>query len=116
MAARTFRGARIRPGAGRRWLVAAVLLLIAFLYSQPLRTYLRTRDALGRRTAEVSVLETQRRTLEEKLSHSLAGPGLLRQARRIGFVRPGERLFIVKGIERWRKEQEKRRATIRKDG
>ncbi len=116
MAARAFRGARIRPGVGRRWLVAAVLLLIAFLYSQPFRTYLRTRDALARRTAEVSVLETQRRTLEGRLSHSLAGPGLLRQARRIGFVRPGERLFIVKGIERWRREQGPSRATIRKDG
>jgi len=64
----------------------------------------------------VELTDPQRRTLEGKLSRSLAGPGLLRQARRIGFVRPGERLFIVKGIERWRKEQGKRRATIRRDG
>jgi hypothetical protein len=28
---------------------------------------------------------------------------LVREARRLGLVKPGERLFIVKGIPAWRK-------------
>ena len=36
-----------------------------------------------------------------------------REARRIGFVKPGERLFIVKGIVEWRRA---RRATMRGGG
>ena len=112
------RPSRKRPGrfrVRRAWLVAGVLALIGFLYSQPLRTYLNTRDALASRTAEVRALEAQRSALRRKLSRSLRGPGLLRQARRAGFVRPGERLFIVTGIERWRRAQQ-RRTTIGRDG
>ena len=32
---------------------------------------------------------------------------LTREARRIGYVKPGERLFIVKGIAGWRRQHEK---------
>ena len=30
---------------------------------------------------------------------------LAREARRLGYVKPGERLFIVKGIDAWRRAQ-----------
>jgi hypothetical protein len=30
---------------------------------------------------------------------------LAREARNLGYVRPGERLYILKGISQWRKEQ-----------
>ena len=106
------RGLRFRR---RGWLLAGTVLLVAFLYSQPLRTYFRTHDALDRRTAEVRALQSQRVALRRQLAHSLGGPGLSRQARRIGYVKPGEKLYIVKGIERWRREQ-RRRTTIGRHG
>jgi len=31
------------------------------------------------------------------------GDQLIREARRLGLVKPGERLFIVRGIAAWRK-------------
>jgi hypothetical protein len=37
---------------------------------------------------------------------------LEREARRIGLVRPGQRLFIVKGIKAWRRAH----ATVSGDG
>lgn len=105
MAARARGGRRARLAVRRRWLIAATVVLVAFVYSQPLRTYMRTRHALDRRVAEVSRLQTERHALQLRLSRSLAGPGLLREARRIGYVRPGERLYIVRGIDHWRQEQ-----------
>ena len=106
------RGLRFRR---RGWLLAGTIVLVAFLYSQPLRTYFRTRDALERRTAEVRALQGRQVSLRRQLAHSLGGPGLSRQARRIGYVKPGEKLYIVKGIERWRREQ-RRRTTIERHG
>jgi hypothetical protein len=37
---------------------------------------------------------------------------LAREARRLGYIRPGEHLFIVKGIQAWKKAQ----ITIAGDG
>ncbi len=33
----------------------------------------------------------------------------MREARRLGYVKPGERLFIVKGINAWRRAHEQKR-------
>ena len=78
------------------------IALVALLYYRPVRTYVETRDAVARRTTEVRVLEAQRRQLERRLAESGSDAALVREARKLGLVRPGERLFIVKGIEQWR--------------
>jgi hypothetical protein len=70
---------------------------------------------LARRATEVHALRAQRASLQRRLASSLDGAGLLREARRIGFVRPGERVYIVKGIDRWRREH-RRRTTIARHG
>jgi Septum formation initiator len=111
MAARARGGRRARLAVRRRWLVAATVVVVAFVYSQPLRTYLRTRHALDRRVTEVARLQAERHALELRLARSLDGPGLLREARRIGYIRPGERLYIVRGIDRWRREQRRENRT-----
>jgi hypothetical protein len=115
MAARARGGRRARVVVRRRWLIVGTVLLVGFLYSQPLRTYLRTRSALERRSAEVSALRQEQRALQQRLSRSLRGSGLLREARRIGYVKPGERLYIVEGIEAWRRH-ERHRSTIARHG
>jgi cell division protein FtsB len=85
-----------------RWFVVAVLALIALLYTKPIRSYLGTRAELQRRTAEVRALHAQKLALERRLIQAATGDELVRQARRLGLVKPGERLFIVKGIAAWR--------------
>jgi cell division protein FtsB len=92
-------------------LVAAVLVLVAFLYYRPLISYVQTRVDLDRRRADVAGLRAERATLERRLARSTSIASLRREARRIGFVRPGERLFIVKGIPEWRRERAREKTT-----
>jgi cell division protein FtsB len=97
---------RRRPRRGvlvRRWLGVAALCLVALLYYRPLRTYIETRQTLVQRAADVRSLRAARLDLEHRLADSGTDSALVREARRLGLVKPGERLFIVKGIELWRR-------------
>ena len=98
-----------------RWAALGGLLLIGFLYYQPVRSYFEARDSLERRVAEVRALEREQRALERRLADSSSDAAIGRVARRLGFVKPGERLVIVKGIAAWRRA-ERRRASIARDG
>jgi cell division protein FtsB len=93
--------------------MVGALVFVAFLYYKPLTTFLDTREQLAARRAEVVELRDERQRLEARLARSATTDVVAREARRIGYVRPGERLFIVKGIPEWRRE---RRATIERDG
>jgi cell division protein FtsB len=96
----------------RRWLGVGGLVLIALLYYRPLHTYVATKQTLGQRAAQVRQLRSERQTLERRLAEATTDSALVREARRLGLVRPGERLFIVKGIEAWKQA----RRTIRRHG
>jgi cell division protein FtsB len=96
----------------RRWSVVATVAIVAYLYYHPLRTYLATRNDLASRRAEVAQLAAQKRELELRLGASTSLMALARQARELGYVAPGEHLYIVKGIEAWRN----RAATIARSG
>ena len=88
----------LRPRLRVRWLAVAAIALIGLLYYKPVRTYLATRAQVDGRIAEVRKLRAQKRGLEDRMVEVASGKELLRQARRLGLVKPGERLFIVKGI------------------
>ena len=85
-----------------RLLALGGLVLIALLYWKPLRTYEHTHAVLDRRQADVARLQQQQRTLEQRLQSVGTGDELIREARRLGLVKPGEQLFIVRGIAAWR--------------
>jgi cell division protein FtsB len=88
-----------------RWLIPlAVLGAAGFLYVRPISSYLDTRSQLRDRRAEVEVLRAERARLQTRLEQETSVDGLARQARRIGYVRPGEHLFIVEGTAAWAKE------------
>ena len=91
---------RIKP---TRLLAIAALLLAAFLYWKPAHTYFRTKHQLDQRRAEVATLRAEKARLEKKIAEAGTSPQLIREARRLGLVKPGERLFIVRGIPAWRK-------------
>ena len=90
-----------RASLVRRWLGLGAVVIVAYLYYHPLRTYLETRSELGARRAEVARLAAQKHELEQRLAASSSAEALTREARRLGYVRPGEHLFIVKGIQAW---------------
>ena len=79
------------------------LVLIGLFYWQPIHSYFGTREVLGRRETEVAKLREQKRRLEQRLATVGTGDSLVREARRLGLVKPGERLFIVRGIPEWRR-------------
>jgi cell division protein FtsB len=90
---------RVRP---TRLLAIGALVLVAYLYWRPIHTYLRTKHALQTRHAQVHVLSTEKRSLEQKIARANTGPELIRQGRMLGLVRPNEQLFLVRGVSAWR--------------
>ena len=111
--------ARRRPPRSKlalRWLAVVGLALLAFLYYRPLDSYLGTRSALAERRSEVAALRAKHRALERRLQAATRATALEREARRLGFVRPDERLFIVKGIKPWLRKHGLQRSTIAEDG
>ncbi len=93
---------RRRLRLGRLAAIAAVVV-VAYLYYRPLSSWSHAHGALAHRASQVRVLEAQKATLEREVAQATSLPQLARSARRIGLVRPGERLFIVKGILQWRR-------------
>ena len=97
------RGRRRIPIA--RWLAVATILVVGLLYYRPLKSYLETRSSLEERAAQVSRLRAERNELARLVAESDTPEALARRARRLGLVKPGERLFIVKGIDEWKARQ-----------
>lgn len=91
------------------WAVALVGIAV-YLYYRPLASYVETRSDLAARQAEVAALEAMREDLERRLVASTSLDAAQREARRMGWVRPGERLYVVKGIPDWRKARSPGRA------
>jgi cell division protein FtsB len=84
-------------------LAIAGLVLVAFLYWKPTQTYQHTNRDLQARNAEVRALREEKARLERRIAQAGTGGQLVREARRLGLVKPGEQLFIVRGISTWRK-------------
>ena len=104
---RTRRRGRRPPPASlvRRWVALGGLVLVATLYVQPLRSYLDSHGTVAAQAAEVRALQREHAVLERRLAHGSTDTALLREARRLGYIKPGEHLFIVQGIDAWRAER-----------
>lgn len=76
------------------------LAAIAAAYVHPVRAYLSARETVAERKAEIASLERNQETLEHKIASARSGVFVEREARKLGLVRPGERLFIVAGVGR----------------
>jgi cell division protein FtsB len=101
----------LRPRKRRRlarWLALAFVVLLGLLYYRPVHAYVETKRTVEARTAEVRALAARKHALEERLAEIRSGSTLVRGARRLGLVKPGERLFIVRGIAQWRRAHARR--------
>jgi cell division protein FtsB len=86
------------------WVLAPAAVAV-YLYYQPLASYLDTRDELASTQREVESLRVAKSALELRLANATSTDATRREARRIGYVQPGERLFVVKGIPDWRRDR-----------
>jgi cell division protein FtsB len=105
MAGRPKKKTRVSRSKRRlRLLWLGVLLLVAsYFYYQPLASYVETRNQLATARAEVETLRIAKSSLEDRLQSTSSLEATKREARRIGYVLPGEQLFVIKGIPAWRK-------------
>lgn len=97
------RSSRRRRRRWTRWAALGIAVLLGLLYYRPVHAYLDTKHTLQVRTAEVQTLTERKQQLEQRLAEIRSGSTLVRGARRLGLVKPGERLFIVRGIPEWRR-------------
>ena len=83
-----------------RWLGLLVLLAVAVAYVRPLRAYQHARSQVASAQRDVAALEAANRGLRHRLARTDTDQFALEEARKLGLVRPGERLFIVKVAEK----------------
>lgn len=76
---------------------------IAIAYVQPIRAYIDARADVVERRAEKRALLRRQAVLEHRVELAGGEAFAEREARQLGLVRPGERLFVVKGVERWKR-------------
>jgi cell division protein FtsB len=96
------RAIALRP---TRLLALGGILLLGLLYWKPLHTYMSTRQELQARRADVRALRAEKSELDRRIAQAGTSTALVREARLLGYVKPGERLFIVRGISAWRQHQ-----------
>jgi cell division protein FtsB len=87
----------------RRWGAIALIALIGYAYYHPLRSWISARHALQAQRADVALLAAQKHELQQRVQSNASLDSLAREARQLGYIRPGEHLFIVKGIKAWLK-------------
>jgi cell division protein FtsB len=106
MPARKKRRRRIGGPIARRWFAIGALVLVGLLYYRPLHDYLDARSQRAVRVAAVRKLRNEQATLERRLRRASSLAVLAREALALGYIRPGEHLFMVKDIPQWRRRQQ----------
>ena len=72
-------------------------MVIAVSYIHPLTSYRHAQQEVRDRQAAITALERDNTELTKKLMDAGKSDYVIREARRLGLVRDGEHLFIVKG-------------------
>jgi cell division protein FtsB len=103
MAARKKRRRRIGGPVARRWFALGALVLVGLLYFRPLHDYFDARSQQAAQLTAVQKLQRERAALEKRVRHASSDAALAAEARTLGYVLPGEHLFIVKDIPQWRR-------------
>ena len=103
MAARKKRRRRLGGPIARRWFALGALVLVGLLYYRPLHDYFDARSQQAAQLTAVQKLQRQHTALEKRLRHASSDAALAAAARTLGYVLPGEHLFIVKDIPQWRR-------------
>jgi cell division protein FtsB len=104
------------PARALRWIGLVVLLAVAVGYVQPLRAYRDATADVAAQQAQIERIQRANAVLEGRIDETETPEFVEREARKLGLVKPGERLFIVTGVDEWKHErraQAKAKARLR---
>lgn len=85
-----------------------MLIGVAVAYIQPIKSYQSAKSEVARKHADVETLERKREKLKKQVALASTDVFVVREARTHGLVQPGETLFLVQGIEKWQRAEERR--------
>ena len=105
MAARKKPRRRLLGPIARRWVAVGALLLVGLLYYRPLHDYVDASSQRAAKAEAVQHLRKEQASLERRLRRASSLAVLAREARNLGYIRPGEHLYIVKDIPQWKRKQ-----------
>jgi cell division protein FtsB len=87
---------RIRWDRVGRWALICVFAFVLYLYIGPARTWVTTYAEAKRKRDEVAQVRAQNERLRAR-KRDLEQPGAVElEARRLGMVRAGEKLYVIK--------------------
>jgi cell division protein FtsB len=86
---------RIRWDRVGRWALLAVLALVVYLYVGPARTWWSTYAEAKRKRGDVAELEVRHAELLAEKRRLKAKGALETEARKLGMVKAGEKLYVV---------------------
>lgn len=81
-----------------RWALLGVLILIAYLYVGPTRSWVAAYAEARDKREDVAELRDRNQELRARHRELQKASILEREARRLGMVRAGERAYVVKGL------------------
>jgi cell division protein FtsB len=96
------------PARALRWIGLVVLVGVAIGYVQPLRAYRDATADVAAQKAQIERIERANAVLEGRIEETETSEFVEREARKLGLVKPGERLFIVTGVDEWKHERRAR--------
>ena len=88
--------ARIRWDRVGRWALICVFLFVVYLYIGPARSWVTTYAEAKRQRADVSALKERNATLKAQKRKLERAGAVEVQARELGMVKAGEKLYVVK--------------------
>jgi cell division protein FtsB len=91
------RRTRIRWDRLGRWALLGVFALVLALYVGPAARWVSTYRAAKQKRAEVAQLRAENTSLRSQQARLEGAASLERQARRLGMVRAGEKLYVISG-------------------
>ena len=89
---------RIRWDRVGRWALLGVLGLVLYLYIGPTASWVSTWREAGQKREEVAKLRAENERLRERRDDLRRRSSLEREARRLGMVKAGERMYVVEGL------------------
>jgi cell division protein FtsB len=87
---------RIRWDRVGRWALICVFAFVLYLYIGPARTWVTTYGEAKRKRAEVAEVRAQNERLQARKAELLRRDAVELEARRLGMVKAGEKLYVIR--------------------